>query len=322
VTSLVRHAALSHVGRQRAGNEDAYVARPPLYAVADGMGGARAGEVAARMAVATLTELLAPLPSEAETPTAAEAAERLAAAVAEANARIFSAAANDAARSGMGTTLTALLLLDDTALIAHVGDSRVYLLRGGELSQVTDDHSLVAEMVREGRLAADEARLHPYRSVLSRALGTEPQVEIDELRIEVRPGDVLLLCSDGLSGPVPADEIQKALAVADPHKAARRLIDEALHHGGPDNITAVVVQVLAESTASEAAEEPGAGTDRDAGAPPLADDGGAEASQPSDDPPRRRRWFWLRPAAATTHGAAAGWQRRALESFGCSGAVG
>ena len=297
MTLSARHAAISHVGRQRPGNEDAYLVRPPLYAVADGMGGARAGEVASEMAVAALAELLAEPPLDDQT-----AAARLAEAAAEANSRIHSAASADAARSGMGTTLTALLLRDDHALLAHIGDSRAYLLRGDKLTQLTQDHSLVAEMVRDGRLAADEARLHPYRSILSRALGTEPDAEVDELRVDLLAGDVLLLCSDGLSGPVPLDKLRKGLAAGDPEKAARRLVDEALRHGGPDNVTVVGVQLLdgaagGEADATETLVLPAEEPDRDSAPDPQeAAAGDAEAVA---DPLRRRHWPWSRRSGAS-----------------------
>lgn len=280
-----RHAAVSHVGRQRAGNEDTFVARSPLFAVADGMGGARAGEVAARIAVDTLAERLAAVPARPDA-----AAAQLAAAAAEANARIFAAAAHDRSQTGMGTTLTALLLCGHAGLVAHIGDSRAYLLRGGQLRQLTEDHSLVAEMVRDGRLAAGEARLHPYRSVLSRALGTEPEAEVDQLRVSLEAGDVVLLCSDGLCGPVSDERLRKALAASDPHKATRRLVDEALRHGGPDNITAVVVQ-LYETDQPPAERNVAGGATPPAGAEPRDE---PPAGQAQRDPPRRR-WHWLLP---------------------------
>lgn len=305
MTLFARHAAVSHVGRQRPGNEDAFLARSPLYAVADGMGGAKAGEVASGMAMAALADMLAQPPDDD-----AAAANQLAAAAGEANTRIYAAASEDSARSGMGTTLTALLLRGDHALVAHVGDSRAYLLRGDELTQLTQDHSLVAEMVREGRLAPDEARLHPYRSVLSRALGTEPDVEVDELRVDLQSGDVLLLCSDGLSGPVPPDKLRKGLAAGDPEKAARRLVDEALRHGGPDNITAVVLE-LSDSV-------PGSGPDaaetlvlpaewRPPGDAVDAADDPADDPAVAADPPPRRHWWTRRgregrPAAPEGNG--------------------
>jgi protein phosphatase len=143
----------------------------------------------------------------------------------------------------MGTTVTAALFDGSELGLAHIGDSRAYLLRDGELRQVSDDHSLVGEMMRDGRLTEEEAAVHPHRSILSRALGTEPQARIDEFTEDLLPGDVLLLCSDGLSGPVPADAIRVALTRSDPQAAAERLILEARRGGGPDNITAVVVRL-------------------------------------------------------------------------------
>jgi PPM family protein phosphatase len=230
VTLVARHGALSDIGLHRKTNEDTYVVEPPLYAVCDGMGGANAGEVASALAAETLAAEVA-----RGTPLL-EAAQA-------ANVAVYQRAHDSAEHSGMGTTLTAFVLDGATARFAHIGDSRAYLLRDGELHQVTDDHSLVGEMMRDGRLTAEEAAVHPHRSILSRALGTEPQARIDEYSEELLPGDVLLLCSDGLCGPVPRDAITLALTRDDPQAAAHRLILEARKQGGPDNITAVVVRV-------------------------------------------------------------------------------
>jgi len=305
VSLVARHAALTDIGRQRQTNEDSLLAAPPLFAVADGMGGARAGEVASRLAIEALDELV-----RTEAPDAEDAAASLAEAAAEANRRIYAAAGSERALRGMGTTLTALLLRDDRGHLAHVGDSRAYLLREGALTQLTDDHSLVAEMVREGKLTADAAASHPMRSILSRALGTEPDTEVDLLETHLRAGDVLLLCSDGLSGPVPEEKLRKALAGGDPQRAVRRLIDEALRLGGPDNITAVVVRLEAGEGPADAsngktqvadepavtqdppdsdaapAEAPGAVAEDDLAAP-QADQAGADGSGA-----RRRWWRW------------------------------
>ncbi len=230
MTLVARHGALTDIGLHRKTNEDTFVVAPPLYAVCDGMGGANAGEVASGLAAETL---------------AAEAAKGtpLLAAAEAANAAVFQRAHDNLEQTGMGTTLTAFVLEGDTARFAHIGDSRAYLLRDGELRQVSDDHSLVGEMVRDGRLTEEEAAVHPHRSILSRALGTEPQARVDEFTEELLPGDVLLLCSDGLSGPVSADDIRVALTRSDPQAAAERLILEARRQGGPDNITAVVVRI-------------------------------------------------------------------------------
>jgi len=230
VTLVARHGALTDIGLHRKTNEDTFVVQAPLYAVCDGMGGANAGEVASGLAAETLAaEVARGTPLHA----AAEAA----------NAAVFQRAHDNVEHTGMGTTLTAFVLEGGTARFAHIGDSRAYLLRDGELRQVSDDHSLVGEMVRDGRLTEEEAAVHPHRSILSRALGTEPQARIDEFTEDLLPGDVLLLCSDGLSGPVGADAIRVALTRSDPQQAAERLILEARRQGGPDNITAVVVRV-------------------------------------------------------------------------------
>jgi serine/threonine protein phosphatase PrpC len=230
VTLVVHPGALTDIGLHRKTNEDTFVVAPPLFAVCDGMGGAQAGEVASRLAAETLVAAVAdgrPLLAAAE----------------QANAAVFQRAHDDIDHTGMGTTLTAVVLAGDTGHFAHIGDSRAYLLRGGALEQLSDDHSLVGEMVRDGRLSEEEAASHPHRSILSRALGTEPLARIDEFEVDLRAGDVLLLCSDGLSGAVPAEAIRKALGRADPDDAAAKLIAEARKHGGPDNITAVVLRL-------------------------------------------------------------------------------
>jgi protein phosphatase len=279
VTLVARHGALTDIGLHRRTNEDAFVVQPPLYAVCDGMGGANAGEVASGLAAETLAaEVAAGRPL-------LEAAEA-------ANAAVFRHAHDNLEQTGMGTTLTAFVLEESAAHFAHIGDSRAYLLRDGALEQVSDDHSLVGEMVRDGRLTEEEAAVHPHRSILSRALGTEPQARIDGFTVDLLPGDVLLLCSDGLSGPVPADAMRVALTRSDPQAAAERLILEARRRGGPDNITAVVVRVdeavgaadVEEATLVLAGDEAGSTT---AELPVLAPDedveGDAAAEQDSDD---------------------------------------
>ena len=220
---------------------------------------------------------------------------------------MFRRAHDNLEQTGMGTTLTAFVLEGGTARFAHIGDSRAYLLRDGELRQVSDDHSLVGEMVRDGRLTEEEAAVHPHRSILSRALGTEPQARIDEFTEDLLPGDVLLLCSDGLSGPVPADAMRVALTRSDPQAAAERLILEARRAGGPDNITAVVVRLVEgphgaeddETTLVQAVDpEADVATGElpfvvaDAEAP-----GSPRATPPTRSPPRRRRCARKRRAA-------------------------
>ena len=187
---MVDHFAKSDRGVQRQSNEDRCFARSPLFAVADGMGGARAGEVAAEMVREAL---------EAELPAAATEEERLAERAREVNRRIHERAQSDPAAAGMGTTFTAAYVGEDAVALAHVGDSRAYRLRDGHLEQMTDDHSLVGELVRRGKLTEEEAEDHPQRSVITRALGPEPDVEVDTCSVPARAGDLWLLCSDGLS---------------------------------------------------------------------------------------------------------------------------
>src|SRR4051812_5434371 len=192
---VAEHAALSDVGREREGNEDSFLERPPLFVVADGMGGAQAGEVASGMAVDSLAEVHAP--------------GALAEAIETANARIHERAQGDSSLAGMGTTLTAAWVDDGSVTLAHVGDSRGYRMRDGELVQLTEDHSLVGGLVRMGKITPAEAEQHPQRSVILRAVGVEPAVEVDVAEHEVEDGDVYLLCSDGLSGMVRDEVIRE-----------------------------------------------------------------------------------------------------------------
>lgn len=230
---LIEVAHASDTGRVRTHNEDRYLAKPPLLAVADGMGGAKAGEVAAQIAVETLAELGA-----APTP------QQLRDAIVEANRNIRLAADTDTSQAGMGTTTTAALFDGEIATLMHVGDSRAYLYRDGELRQLTDDHSIVAEMVRQGQLLPEEAERHRARNIITRALGAEPDVDVDEVRVPLSAGDMILLCSDGLSGMVRDEEIAQMIGDApDPHAAVQRLVAAALEHGGTDNITVVLARV-------------------------------------------------------------------------------
>jgi protein phosphatase len=229
-------AGLSDPGRRRRRNEDSFVVEPPLFVVADGMGGAQAGEVASRLAASAFREF-----HEADN---LEAAERVTAIVQEANRRIYDRAAEDRSASGMGTTVTAALVEEGRITIGHVGDSRAYRFRGGELEQLTDDHSLVADLVRGGRLSPEEADAHPQRSVITRALGTDPEVDVDTITVEAEPGDVLLLCSDGLTSMVADDEILRIVSAAPSlEDAAAQLVAAANRSGGEDNITVVLFRV-------------------------------------------------------------------------------
>ncbi|MDF2750950.1 MAG: protein serine/threonine phosphatase [Gaiellaceae bacterium] len=236
--SLGRSAGVTDTGRRRRRNEDSYVCEPPLFAVADGMGGAQAGEVASRLAAAVLQEV------NGEQLSRGAIVEL----IQEANRRVFQRSNEDAAASGMGTTLTvALVESSDTVAIGHVGDSRAYRVRDGRLEQLTEDHSLVGEMMRSGKLSAEEAEAHPQRSVITRALGTEPDVDVDTFAVETQPGDVFLLCSDGLTTMVPDREILSLLDASggDLERAARRLVEAANRSGGEDNITVVVFEIAA-----------------------------------------------------------------------------
>jgi len=229
-------AGVSDPGRKRRRNEDSFVVEPPLFVVADGMGGAQAGEVASRLAAATFREY-----HEADE-LAPE--ERVIAIVQEANRRIYDRASEDRSASGMGTTVTAALVAGGRITIGHVGDSRAYRIRGESLEQLTDDHSLVADLVRGGRLSPEEADLHPQRSVITRALGTDPEVDVDALTVGAEPGDVFLLCSDGLTSMVGDDEILRIVAAAPTlDDAAAQLVKAANRSGGEDNITVVLFRV-------------------------------------------------------------------------------
>jgi protein phosphatase len=239
---LTQHAAATDPGRRRRRNEDAYVVQPPLFAVADGMGGAQAGEIASRIAASVLRD------------SGAEAGEdAVVALVQEANRRVYEAAASDEARAGMGTTMTAALIEAGTVRIGHVGDSRAYRIRDGALEQLTDDHSLVAELVRSGRLSPEEADVHPQRSVITRVLGSDPEVDVDTFAVEARPGDVFMICSDGLTSMVDDASI---LGLVERNRtnldrAARALVDAANKGGGEDNITVIVFE-LGDDDAEEA----------------------------------------------------------------------
>jgi serine/threonine protein phosphatase PrpC len=236
---VVEEAARTDTGRQRHANEDAYFARSPLYAVADGMGGAQAGEVAARIAADAF---------ETHLDDSGSAEERLSRVASEANRRIFELARSDASRSGMGTTLTGALVSDDEVSIVHVGDSRAYLLREGELRQLTRDHSLVEELRRRGRLTSEEAEEHPQRSIITRALGPDADVEPDIHSHQARSGDVFLICSDGLTSMVREEEVRRILVESESLKqAVDVLIQEANRRGGRDNITVVLFRLASEA---------------------------------------------------------------------------
>jgi protein phosphatase len=222
------------VGHLRADNEDAYLVNPPLFAVADGLGGHQAGEVASSIAIERLL---------AEAPRSADA-KALARAVRSANNAVIQAADAGQGRAGMGTTLTAAMIDGTRIVLAHVGDSRAYLLNLGTLTQLTQDHSMVADMVRSGTLTTEESRVHPSRSVITRALGSDPNVLVDTYEIEAASDDRLLLCSDGLTGMLDDREIERILGTApSAAEAVDLLIEAANDAGGQDNITVVVAEI-------------------------------------------------------------------------------
>lgn len=264
----LRAGSATDVGLVRSNNQDRLLMADPLYAVADGMGGAAAGEVASATAVNTLRDVFEPIstPAADDLVRSAEAANRAVWDLAEANPEM----------RGMGTTLVALALVQESHLaIINIGDSRVYALHQGELRQVTEDHNLVAELVAQGRLSEEEAEFHPRRNIMTRALGVDPDVPVDLFLEEAATGDRYLLCSDGLPREVKDDHIASILRrLRDPREAAKELVDEAKRRGGSDNITVVVVDVI---DASQKDDPVDATT-----VVPLAP---AEAPQPGPDVP-------------------------------------
>jgi len=234
------YAVASDTGRRRRRNEDNYVVAPPLFAVADGMGGAQAGEVASQLAASAL---------EAGDSDGLGGTKRIDALIQEANRRIYDRASTDPTASGMGTTLTVALVEGMTVAIGHVGDSRAYLVRDEQMEQLTEDHSLVNELLKTGKLSEEEAQVHPQRSVITRAVGTDPDVDADGFTIEAEEGDVFLICSDGLSDMVEDEEILELLHSNrdDLDKAVKALVAAANKGGGEDNITAIAFQISSEA---------------------------------------------------------------------------
>jgi serine/threonine protein phosphatase PrpC len=264
MTLALRYAVRSDVGLLREGNEDSAYAGPHLLAVADGMGGHAAGEVASSAAIVTLSSLDAEYPE-------ADLVNALANAVADANKRLQELIYCDPATEGMGTTLTAMLWSQGHAALCHIGDSRAYLLRQGELYQITHDHTLVQSLVDEGRITEDDVATHPQRSLLLRALDGRTLAEPDLSTLETLAGDRYLLCSDGLSGVVTEQTIQHALgAIADPEQAALSLVELAIRGGGPDNITCIVADVVDTGGAAPQTEPVTAGAAANGTAPQVA----------------------------------------------------
>jgi serine/threonine protein phosphatase PrpC len=291
--AIGRAAGVTDTGRRRLRNEDTFVCEPPLFAVADGMGGARAGEIAAELAATALEEGAG----------GTRGPNALVELIEEANRRIWERSVADPKTTGMGAVATVALVDDgsETVAIGHVGDSRAYLLREGAIEQLTRDHSLVAELVESGVLTPEEAERHPQRSAITRALGTEPSVEVDAFTVGARAGDVFLLCSDGLSSMVTDQGMISAIegAERDPARAAEALVKAANARGGEDNITVVLFELVdagdevpeeAQSAeATQVVEEPGAAAPSNGG-PALAPSPPAEPA----------------PIEASRHGAGPG----------------
>jgi protein phosphatase len=234
--SVGAYAAATDTGRKRRRNEDSYVIAPPLFAVADGMGGAQAGEIASKLAAAAL---------EDTDPGTLSGEDRVMSLIQEANRRVYERSNEDPSASGMGTTITVALVEDAGVTIGHVGDSRAYRYREGSIEQITEDHSLVNELMKSGKLSPEEAETHPQRSVITRALGTDPDVDVDSFTVETRTGDVFLLCSDGLTTMVDDDEI---LGMLERHhddldRATKSLVSAANRGGGEDNITVIAFAI-------------------------------------------------------------------------------
>ena len=238
---------MSDVGRVRPHNEDAVLLSPPLFAVADGLGGHQAGEIASTIAIEALMEAA---PARAD-------AKALGRAVRSANRAVIEAAVEGRGRSGMGTTLTVALIEGTRIAIAHVGDSRAYLLHQGSLERITEDHSMVADLIRSGQITEEESRSHPNRSVVTRALGSDPNMLADTFEVHASPGDRLLLCSDGLTSMLEDRQIEDILeSTSDPESTVRELVDAANAAGGHDNISVIVTDIPRDADSSASGPRP------------------------------------------------------------------
>lgn len=269
----------SDVGRVRDGNQDSYFAERPLFVVADGMGGHLGGDVASATAIETISSGLSDSGGHPDPDVLAEL-------VKSANKRIWDRSQGDPSLRGMGTTCTLMFLEEDEGLVVHVGDSRLYLFREGGLNQLSEDHTLVGQMVREGRLSEEEARHHPQRSIITRALGVDADVRVDVFQIELRNDDALLICSDGLTSMVDDEDIKKVLEEGtDAQTAADRLVELANHAGGEDNITVVVLDTRAEAVAAADTAPP----PPDSTGAPVRDKDTGELGEPAEVEDEGRR---------------------------------
>ena len=286
---IAEQAGRTDVGRQRSANEDTLVLSPPFFGVADGMGGARAGEVASALAAGVFEEV---------GPTDESPEAELRGILQEANRRIYELAASDESHRGMGTTLTAAKVVGDEVSLGHVGDSRAYLFRDGRLEQLTRDHSLVAELERTGQITAEAAENHPQRSIITRALGPESSVEVDTYTVTGRDGDVFLICSDGLTGMVGDEELGAILrAPTSLEETAEALVLAANQSGGRDNITVVLFRLGDDGVEPEEggggagtdAQDTIAGTMTAEDVQAAAEDQATEVPQPTTPPAQRSR---------------------------------
>jgi protein phosphatase len=290
--TLARSAAVTDTGRRRRRNEDSYVCDPPLFAIADGMGGAQAGEVASQLAASSLQRSAHASPFDEQNVTQL---------IQDANRSVYERQRDDESTSGMGTTMTVALVDGEIAHIGHVGDSRGYLVRDHKLEQLTEDHSLVGELIRSGRLSPEEAEVHPHRSVITRVLGTDPEVDVDAFSIETRPGDLFMLCSDGLTSMVDDARI---LEVIEEHRGdvdatAKALVAEANRSGGEDNITVVLFSIAAiddtielpGTTVGPASAEPAVDEDTLSGLEPVPAVQATPATA-ATAPKKKRRLSW------------------------------
>jgi PPM family protein phosphatase len=280
MTLSLRFGARSDVGLTREGNEDALYAGPRLLAVADGMGGHAAGEVASRVVI----EALVPLD---ESPPDGEVTDAMRRAVETANGYLRDMVAADNALEGMGTTLTAFLWVRQTLGLVHIGDSRAYLFRDGQLEQITHDHTLVQNLIDQGRITPDEANIHPQRSWITNALDGRTDIDLDLSIRDVRVGDRYLVCSDGLSSYVGEQTIAEALGSSDPQTSCDRLVDLALRAGGLDNVTCIVADIVDEDDADEGPILGGAAAHPDGPSPAPTERADTPAARAAAIQPRR-----------------------------------
>jgi protein phosphatase len=249
----IASCGITDIGRKRQKNEDSYLVNDKiqLYIVADGMGGHAGGEFASKIAVSTVEEIIKgnDVPVEAKqsyfTASDSESDEgKLRRAITQAGSKIVQRAIEDPDLRGMGTTATVLYFDDSKAYVAHVGDSRAYCVRGGQIIQITEDHSLVNEQLKSGLITEEEAKTHQLKNIITRSVGVQEEVEVDTIVWDVQAGDQYLLCSDGLSNMIQNHEMQQILTQHSTEESARRLVDLANERGGDDNITLILVSVL------------------------------------------------------------------------------